>query len=61
MFDRADISYTHYVRTTDTQHMKKVEAFWVRRDFNDHSRVSNKLNMLPKYDPLGYIRPIFRT
>lgn len=30
MFDAAAISYTHYIRTTDSQHIKKVEEFWVR-------------------------------
>ena len=29
LFDAADIGYTDYIRTTDSQHVKLVEAFWV--------------------------------
>ena len=30
LFDEASISYTHYIRTTNPEHVKRVEEFWVR-------------------------------
>lgn len=30
LFDKAEISYTHFIRTTDPSHVKKVEEVWVR-------------------------------
>ena len=31
MFDKAGISYTHFIRTTESHHIKKVEEVWVSK------------------------------